>query len=125
MVNEENKGTDLINKGELKLHGNYHLKELNLKDVSSEKMMLKFDSIQKSVSGYAGCNSFGAGFEHSAEKIKFTDAMSTEMYCEGKMEREKEIMDALPKISEVTTIKEQIVFYSGNNERLLTIQKQD
>jgi heat shock protein HslJ len=125
IVNEGIGEKDLMNIEEIKLHGNYLLKELTLKDVSSEKIVLKFDSIQKSVSGYAGCNSFGADFEHSVEKIKFTKPVTTKMYCEDKMEKEQEIMKVLPEISEVTEVKEQIVFYSGNNQRLLTIQKED
>lgn len=125
-----NKENELIKEGELsldkelKLHGNYLLKEINSEDIS-ERVVLRFDTIQKIITGNAGCNRFSSGFEHSEEKIKFSDPVSTKMYCEGKMELELKIIDILPVISEVTKDKGQVVFYSENNERVLAIQKQD
>ena len=109
---------------ELKLHGNYLLKELNSEDIS-ERVILQFDTIQKIVTGNAGCNRFSSGFEHSEEKITFIDPVSTKMYCEGKMELELKIIDILPVISEVTEDKRKVVFYSENNERVLALQKQE
>ncbi len=109
----------------LKLQGNYLLKEINAEDISSEKIVFKFDTIQKTVTGNAGCNRFSSTFELSEEQIKFSDPVSTKMFCEGKMEMEQKVINILPTISEVNRIKEQVVFYSANNERVLTIQKQD
>lgn len=123
-----NKENEYIEEGELrlnedlKLHGDYLLKEINSEDIS-ERVILQFDTIQKIVTGNAGCNRFSSGFEQLEEKFVFSDPVSTKMYCEGKKELELKIIDILPLISEVTENKGRVVFYSENNERVLALQK--
>lgn len=109
----------------LAFHGSYLVKEIQARNISSERVVLKFDSTRTDVSGHAGCNRFSSSFEHKVDSIKFSDPVSTKMYCQGKMELEQQIIEVLPKISQVAKVKEHIVFFSENNERLLSIQKQE
>ena len=83
------------------LHGYYLLSELKTENVSGEDILFRFDSIKSEVAGNAGCNRFLSVYTHQNSKIEFQPPVSTKMYCEGKMEREMEIMELLPKISEI------------------------
>lgn len=109
----------------VELHGEYRIKQIKNRNITSEELILKFDTIQNEVSGNAGCNRFSSSFQQNSGKVTFKDPVSTKMYCEGKMETEEEIINILPEISEFTKDKEDLIFYSEASERLLTIEKQN
>ena len=106
-----------------KLHGNYLLSELRNENVRGEDISFRFDSIKSEVAGNAGCNRFNSAYRHSETTITFQPAISTKMYCEGKMEREKEIIDILQEISEVIRQNEDLLMLSAENEVLLKLKK--
>lgn len=106
-----------------KLHGYYLLSELKDKDIGSEDILFRFDSIKSEVAGNAGCNRFLSTYAHKERTIKFQPAVSTKMYCEGKMEREMEIIDLLPEISEIIQQNDDILLLSEDNELLLKLKK--
>lgn len=106
-----------------KLHGNYLLNELKTESTSGEDIIFRFDSIKSEVAGNAGCNRFLSVYTHQNSKIEFQPPVSTKMYCEGKMEREMEIMELLPKISEIVHQNEEILLLSEENELLLKLKK--
>src|SRR5690606_31353337 len=76
-----------------KLHGYYVLSELKTNNVGGEDIIFRFDSIKSEVAGNAGCNRFLSTYVHREKNISFQPAVSTKMYCEGKMEREQEIIN--------------------------------
>ncbi len=106
-----------------KLHGNYIVSDLKSTNVGGEGIILRFDSIKSEVVGNAGCNRFNSVYRHIDHSIKFQQAISTKMYCEGKMEREKEIIEILPEISEVIRQNEEVLLLSAENELLLKLNK--
>ena len=107
----------------VKLHGYYLLSELKDKNVGGEDILFRFDSIKSEVAGNAGCNRFLSTYAHRERNIKFQPAVSTKMYCEGKMEREMEIIDLLPEVSEIIQQNEDILLLSEDNELLLKLKK--
>lgn len=108
---------------DMKLSGSYFITQLANEDVSSEEINLTFDEKRKELRGNAGCNRFSAAFEKDGNKITFSDPVGTRMFCDGKMERENQVMELLPKIAEVRENEDNMIFLSNEGERLLTVQK--
>ncbi len=125
--NQENKpgieGNDLGSAENIKLSGSYLIQKIKAENVSSEKIELKFDSINNEVSGNAGCNRFSSGFERTGIRITFKPVVSTKMYCEGKMELENAVSEILPEISQMILQDGELVFMNENLDPLLTIEK--
>ena len=119
----ENSGVDQESAENLKLHGSYLIEKMKNENVTSEKIELKFDSILKEVTGNAGCNRFGAGYERTGIKITFKPVVSTKMYCEGKMEMENAITEILPQISQMILQDGELVLMNEELDPLLTIEK--
>ncbi len=108
-----------------KLHGNYLVNEIRDNNIRSENIVFRFDSIKSEVTGNTGCNRFNSVYTHEDQNIAFQPAVSTKMYCEGKIEREHEIIDLLPEVSEVIQQNEDLLLLSAENELLLKLKKQD
>jgi|SRR5690606_9644640 len=106
-----------------KLHGYYILSELKTDIISGEDIIFRFDSIKNEVAGNAGCNRFLSIYNHQENNINFQPAVSTKMYCEGRMEREMEIINLLPEVSEIIQQNENILLLSEDNELLLKLKK--
>ena len=63
------------------------------------------------LTGNAGCNSYSAGYTLDGEKLSFTAAISTKMYCEipqGIMEQETAYLIALSKVARYRIIGDQL-----------------
>lgn len=124
--NQENKseipGAEMESAENFNLHGSYLIQKIKNENVS-EKFELKFDSITNEVSGNAGCNRFGAGYERTGIKIAFKPVVSTKMYCEGKMEMENAITEILPQISQMILQEGELVLMNEELDPLLTIEK--
>ncbi|HSP40631.1 MAG TPA: META domain-containing protein [Gillisia sp.] len=106
-----------------KLHGNYLVSELKNENLGGEDIIFRFDSIKSEVTGNAGCNRLNSVYVHIDSSINFQPAISTKMYCEGKMEREKEIIEILPEISEIIQQNEDVLLLSAESELLLKLKK--
>lgn len=108
---------------DLQLSGSYFIKRLNNENILSEKIDLTFDEKRKELRGNAGCNRFSAQFERNGNKITFGEPVGTRMFCEGKMEREKQVIEILQNIAEVRENEKNLVFLSSQGEQLLTVEK--
>lgn len=107
----------------IELSGSYLILKIKTDNVASENIELKFDRIGNEVSGNAGCNRFGSGYERKGIRISFKPVVSTKMYCEGKMEMETAISEVLPQISQMVLQEEELVFMNEALDPLLTIEK--
>ena len=56
---------------------------------------MQLSSIERSVGGNSGCNSFGGNYQLEGSELSFSQLFSTMMYCEGRMEIERAFLDAL------------------------------
>ena len=73
---------------------------------------IKFNKEKKSAGGNGGCNSFGSSFTISGATIHISDIISTQMYCQGISQTEKDFFDALQKVN----------YYEIKNGRLILYQ---
>lgn len=107
----------------LLLDGNYLVMQVRSEDIASQEVVFLFNDKVKQLSANAGCNRFRASYDRTGKNITFEEAMSTKMYCEGKMQLENELISLLPHVSEIKKMGNEIGFYSEDNEQLLTLRK--
>ncbi|MCM4160578.1 META domain-containing protein [Antarcticibacterium flavum] len=109
--------------GEMDLLGSYILSQLRGKDISFEQISLRIDTTRQEIMGNAGCNRFSIRYNATGKEISFQDPVSTKMFCEGKMEREKEIMDLFSTISSVEMDEENVIFLDDNGDPVFRAKK--
>jgi heat shock protein HslJ len=68
--------------------------------LSDTLVTLSFDSEEKQLSGSAGCNLYGGGYEIAGSKLKAVEPFyMTEMYCGDERDRqEREFMELLKNV---------------------------
>lgn len=105
------------------LDGEFIVTGLRGNDFSSEELMLHFNPIGNTISGNTGCNQFSATFHQEGKEVVFTTPISTRIYCEGKMETEKLILLSFEKVSKFVRTGNDFVFYSEENQPVITLTK--
>lgn len=101
------------------LHGrDWVLKSLNNEKIftpeASKDIFIRFDSGQNRFSGFAGCNNIFGTYTLIKDKIKFGPVAGTEMYCESRMETEKNFMKMFEVVSRISVKNNELNFYDGN-----------
>ena len=103
------------------LDGEYQLRLLDEEDVSAEDLSFTFNPSEKRISGETTCNGFSAQYTQENNVLSIGRAMSTRMYCEGRMEMEQKIISSLEDVARVEKNGKDLVFYSTDNRRLFTL----
>lgn len=104
-----------------KLDGEYQLRTLDGEDISAEDLTFIFTPSENRVSGETTCNDFSAQFTQENNVLTIGRAMSTRMYCEGRMDTEQKIISSLEDVARVEKDGKDLVFYSTNKKRLFTL----
>lgn len=105
------------------LNGTYKILNLQGEDVSTQNYSLTFTPTEHRVTGETGCNGFSAKYIQENNVLSIGRAMSTRMYCEGKMEMEQKIINHLEDVAKVEKRGKDLVLVSTDNRSLFTIQK--
>ena len=103
--------------------GSFNIEKIGDEEVSSEEIKLTFDEKRKEVRGSAGCNRFSSNFKIEENKLFISEPTGTRMFCDGKMDREEQVMKILPQIKEIRETEDEIIFISETGEKLLTAQR--
>lgn len=103
------------------LDGEYQLRLLDEEDVSAEDLSFTFNPSEKRISGETTCNGFSAQYTQENNVLSIGRAMSTRMYCEGRMEMEQKIISSLEDVARVEKNGKDLVFFSTDNRRLFTL----
>lgn len=107
------------------LEGDYRVIGINGNKFSSEEIFFNFNTIGNRISGNTGCNQFSANFNQEGNEVEFSIPMNTRKFCEGKMETEKQILSHIEKASRFEFSGKEIILYSAQGQRLLTITKKN
>ena len=92
---------------------NWKLVAIEQKPVNfGDRAFLKFDEKKNKVSGKAVCNSFSSDYEMAGQKITFSGINSTEMYCEGIMDDENQIITQLQKFNRYEVKSDKLYFFA-------------
>ncbi len=105
--------------GNVQLNGNYTIHQVGDKSYTSKGLVITFDGLNKSFSSKTECNSLFGSYSLDLFVIKFGPIASTKMYCEGKMEAEKEIADQLEATGSYTIENGVLKLYSSTDRSLL------
>lgn len=104
------------------LNGSYTLVSMNGEDMTGNSMELSFNAAEKSVSGSSACNKLFGSFSLDGEQLSISGVGATKMYCDGKMDLEKEFLQGLQVANAIEFQGDQIML--KNNEAVLMTFKQ-
>lgn len=110
-------------KADMELNGNYKIVSMNGEDLSSEGMELTFDASGNSVNGSSGCNKIFGNFSQNGSSIRIEALGSTKMFCEGRMELEKQFMQGLGAVNGVAVSDDGKVNLVNADAVLIQLEK--
>lgn len=93
------------------------LKSLNDKKVftpeAGNDIYIRFNSKENRFGGFAGCNNISGNYTLIKDKIKFGPVAGTEMFCESRMEDERNFMKMFETVSKVEIKENDLLLYDG------------
>ncbi|MEP2936334.1 MAG: META domain-containing protein [Gilvibacter sp.] len=104
------------------LAGIYNVTAMGSENVSGSSMTLKFDPETAAVGGSSSCNKIFGSYSAEGETMSFSAMGMTKMYCEGKMQMEKDFMQALQAVNKYRIKGDQIELLQDKTV-LLTLSK--
>jgi len=108
----------------VQLNGSYTINTIQEKVYTPKGLVLTFDALNKSVSATTECNNLFGSYTIDLYTLNFNPLASTKMYCEGKMDAEQEIAEALESTGSYTIENGVLTLYSKNDRsQLLTATK--
>lgn len=79
----------------------------NPKD-ATKRVFLTLNSQNKKITGSGGCNSFSGDYELKLDgSFKISDMISTEMFCEDRMETERTFFRAIAETQKMSVSKDK------------------
>jgi len=89
---------------------------------SKDRPMIEINSKEKKVTGNTGCNSMNGKVEVEEDQIKFSDLITTKMFCENSIE--SEFLISLGMVNNYKIEKLKLHLYR-DDEELMIFQKVD
>src|SRR5699024_5703066 len=109
-------------KNELK-GGTYKVLSVAGKSVDEDQgASFEINTEKNRISGTTGCNTFGNEYEQDGDKIEMNYARVTKMYCEGKMEFERELLGNLKNVETFSYHKNILEFRSAEGHVLISAE---
>lgn len=79
---------------------------------SGKEITIKFDDTKMNAGGKSSCNTYGAGYMKSENKLSFTGIFSTKMACDD-MDAEMKYLRVLPKTFAFQTSGNLLYFFDS------------
>jgi heat shock protein HslJ len=76
-------------------------------------LTMRFDAEGSRISGFSGCNQYGAAYTLAGDSISFGPAISTKMACEGFDSLEQSFLGAIPALARWQASDSTLVLYGG------------
>lgn len=102
---------------EANLSGTYRIVEILGKDYAEEGLIMEIETTTNTFNVKTPCNGVFGKFILDDSAIQFESVAATKMYCEGKMQPEKDLTAALTETVSLGKERAALVFYSGENEK--------
>lgn len=118
------KSTSDIDKIEI-LEGSYYITHLSGIEVLDHNLTMNFDSIEQSVSGYAGCNRYFGGYTQDNEVLKMNNVAATKMYCQNEIKNklEDQLLKSLPLVDSIGKMESGVYHLYAGTKSILQISK--
>lgn len=115
--------TEMLNKVNEQLSGNYIIAMFDDKNVSDYKLNIDFDNGNKHVSGFSGCNRFSGSYTLEANHISFGPLAVTRMACMGKANTlETHFLKLLKEVNAFSFENNELKLFNGDNLLITAIQ---
>jgi putative lipoprotein len=92
---------------------------------TGKKPGIRFNSAEKTVSGFAGCNVFNGGYSNADGVLIIGEMAMTMMACMDTMELESNYIAALRASSDFKMQEGQLRTYTAEGEELLIFEAQN
>lgn len=103
---------------------NYHIIQLNQKDVSDGNLELNVIAKESKIYGFSGCNSYHFNYQLEGDKLDLGHGISTMKYCEGKMDHEDLFFKMASQVQHFEQGKEGIIFKNQEGETIIKALKE-
>jgi heat shock protein HslJ len=101
---------------------NWKLTELNGQKLPTE-IQITLNIKKDQAGGNSSCNTYGADFTQTGDKLLFSQIFSTMMYCENGMEFETDYLTALGKIKTYQLENDQLNLLDDTGNVVLIFNK--
>lgn len=106
------------------LDGVFMVKTVQNKDTSGQTLSLSFDKENSYFNGVTECNGIGSEYTINGNSISFGGIFATKMYCEGKMEAERTMSEALRNTATFSIKNNTLNFYDKEGNVVLSANKE-
>lgn len=110
-------------KASIKLNGNYTVVSMNGAAFADGGMELIFDANTGKVNGSTGCNKVFGNFTQNTWNISFEAIGSTKMFCEGRMELEKQFLQGLSASTGVLSDNDGKISLTNGDDVIMQLEK--
>ncbi|MDH7447696.1 META domain-containing protein [Aquimarina sp. 2201CG14-23] len=117
--NSKNNG----NQDNTELNGEYLVTNLYGEDVSEMKITMKFDTENKNVLGYSGCNTYSSPYTIEEGTITFGTPNASKRMCLDDTYIEKKFFKALSELKNISQKQSSLTFGNNNNDQVLIAKK--
>jgi heat shock protein HslJ len=97
-----------------------HFHELKKEDLINIQAQMDLTDIEKATARM-GCNTIGFKLETKKNQIKFSNVITTKMFCENKMDLEKSFVKSLSKIYTYTINGQKLILSNSKSEKMIFV----
>ena len=108
---------------DMNLSGNYKVVSMNGQATTDQGLELIFDATTSRLNGSTGCNKVFGNFVQDASSLKIEALGSTKMFCEGRMELERQFLQGLTAIDGVVTTDSGKLNLTNGTSVILQLEK--
>lgn len=103
----------------VQLNGNYTINKVKENSYTPKGLVITFDALNRSVNATTECNNLFGSYTIDLYALNFSPLAITKMYCEGKMDAEKEIGEALEATGSYTIENGVLTLFSKTDKSQL------
>lgn len=105
------------------LEGIYYITQLAELEVLDHNLTINFDSIELTISGYAGCNRYFGAYTQDNETLTMNNIAATKMYCQSEVQRklEDQLLKSLPRIDSIGKMESGVYILYAETKSIIQI----
>lgn len=97
----------------VKLEGSWNLYNENTLQTGTAEAPITLNFGENSISGFSGCNNYGAGFSQDKTNISFSKMAATKMACPN-LNKEQNYLKLLEQVNRFEQKNEELLLFKGN-----------
>ena len=99
--------------------GTFIVTHLEGKALEGKDLNIKIDDRNSKISGFAGCNTYSAGYSTAENTVTFSHIISTKVLCDDdSMEKERQFLNIFTTTKEFSIKDDTLILYADGKELL-------